>query len=243
MNIINDTQKAQALEFLNKDYLMYAPMIEAIEKNKSSILGVYDYGAALLHEDGIMQLGLNNDEAILQFKDKINEGILTVFYGNTDPEYLTKAIPNISRVVPCYQVVYTNKTPPDIEYKASYNLLNETHLDFVFETYSRAWNKDHMKNQLNKGLIWGAYLNGEIIGFVGRHGEGSMGLLEILPKFRRQGFGQELEYFIINKVLEENKIPYAHIVLGNDVSMNLQTKINGLETASRFTTWIRAENK
>ncbi|MCL2556220.1 MAG: GNAT family N-acetyltransferase [Firmicutes bacterium] len=238
---MNTIDKQKALEFLNKDFLSFAPMIEALEKNEAQILSIHDYGIALMHNEGIMLLGLINDKAILHYKDKINEGLLTVVYGNSDPDYLTKIIPNIARVVACHQVVYTKKLPPSIKHRAQYKLLNEKHLDFVFDNYSRAWNKDHMKKLLNRGLIWGAYLNDEIIGFVGRHSEGSMGLLEILPKFRRQGFGKELEYFIIEKVFSEGKIPYAHIVIGNDVSMDLQTKIDGLEIASKLATWIRVE--
>ena len=201
----DDIQKA--LDFLNKDFLSYAPMIEAIEKNDASLLSVHDYGVALHHKDDIMQLAIANDEALLHYRNKISEGLLTVVYGNSDPEYIKKAIPNIARVVPCKQVVYTKKSPPKLKMEIDYRLLDESFLDFVFDNYSRAWNRDHTKKLLTNGLLWGAYVDNEIIGFVGRHSEGSMGLLEILPKFRRQGYGRELEHFIIGKVMNENRIP------------------------------------
>jgi len=237
--IKNDKQ--QVLEFLNRDYLMFAPMICDLEHGDSSILSVCDYGVALMHKDGVMQVAIDDDASIVHFKDRIEAGVLTTVYGNSDPDNLVRAIPSIKKTVACHQVIYTKKAVPDFRHRAQYRLLKEQDADFVFENYSRAWSKDHIKKLLQRDLIWGAYIGDEIVGFIGRHIEGAMGLLEILPKFRRQGFGKELEYFIIDKVLDENKIPYAHIVQGNDVSMSLQGKIEGLEVATRLATWVKID--
>jgi len=120
-------------------------------------------------------------------------------------------------------------------------LLDASHTDFVFENYSRAWSKEHTKMLLSRGLIYGAYMDGALAGFVGRHTEGSMGMLEVLPAFRRKGLGQDLERFIIDVVLNENKTPYAHIVLGNDISLKLQNKIDGIALADKLVSWFRVE--
>lgn len=82
--------------------------------------------------------------------------------------------------------------------------------------------------------------SGEFVGFIGRHPEGSMGLLQVFPEYRRQGYGEELESFMINRFLEEGRVPYAHIIVDNEKSMNLQKKL-GYEVADKKIYWLFKE--
>ena len=54
---------------------------------------------------------------------------------------------------------------------------------------------------------------------------------------RRQGYGEELESFMINRFLEEGRVPYAHIIVDNEKSMNLQKKL-GYEVADKKIYWL-----
>lgn len=69
--------------------------------------------------------------------------------------------------------------------------------------------------------------NDELAGFIGTHGDGSMGMLEVLPPFRRHHIGEELEKRLISKILSAGKTPFCHIIEGNEKSMNLQKKLGG----------------
>ena len=41
-------------------------------------------------------------------------------------------------------------------------------------------------------MFFGAFVDGQLAGFVGEHSEGSMGMLEIFPAYRRRGLGYSL---------------------------------------------------
>ena len=230
-----------AFDYLNKNYLLNVPIIEAIERGEAVLESAFEWGVAANHKDGMLLLSLDKAEYLEYFKDKINAGVLTVFYGMKENDDISKINPLVSKTVPCYQFVYTKKQPPPVEYKADYRLLDEDFTDIVFKNYSRARDSEYIKKLLRRKWIYGAFLGKELVGFVGRHSDGSMGLLEVLPKYRRMGLGRDLEHFIIGVVLDEKKTPYAHIVLGNEVSMCLQNSVEGVEQANRLVTWFRAD--
>lgn len=52
-----------------------------------------------------------------------------------------------------------------------------------------------------------------------------MGLLEVLPQFRRRGLAEVLEVGLIAQQLHRGLLPYCHVRLGNTASEALQTKL------------------
>ena len=138
---------------------------------------------------------------------------------------------------PCTQWVYTLLTPPDdggfdiriLERKdvplaaAHYHMIDDP-LDYFYECIEREW-------------IWGLYDAGQLAGFIGMHEEGSMGMLEILPEFRRKGYGYALEAHLIGVHLQRGWTPYCHVVDGNTASLALQTKL-GLTQATLPAIWV-----
>lgn len=78
---------------------------------------------------------------------------------------------------------------------------------------------------------------GELAGFIGMHNEGSLGMLEVLPPFRRQGVAAALEADAVNRLLQKGFTPYAHIIEGNGASIQLQEKL-GLCFAREKVYWV-----
>ena len=78
---------------------------------------------------------------------------------------------------------------------------------------------------------------GEICGFIGWHPEGSIGLLEVLPGYRRRGFGAALERFLIGETLRKGWIPFAQIETGNEASLRLQTSV-GMHISRGSLYWV-----
>ena len=95
-----------ALEFLNRNYLLNIPIIEMLQRGDATLLSAEEYGVAALHKEGLLLLSLVDAAALKHFEDKINEGLLTVFYGANDDKEITHVLPQITRTVPCHQVVY-----------------------------------------------------------------------------------------------------------------------------------------
>jgi tRNA (guanine37-N1)-methyltransferase len=85
--------------------------------------------------------------------------------------------------------------------------------------------------------MFGIYDNNQLAGFIGVHSEGSIGMLEIFPEYRRRGFGYILEAFVIEKLLDLGYTPYCHVVEGNAPSYKLQEKL-GYKKADKLSIWI-----
>ncbi len=66
---------------------------------------------------------------------------------------------------------------------------------------------------------------GSLFAFIGLHEDLSMGMLFILPGYRRRGWGERLERALTARVLAMGELPYGHVIEGNTVSMRLQQKI------------------
>ena len=78
---------------------------------------------------------------------------------------------------------------------------------------------------------------GKLCGFIGCHNDGSMGMLYVEDAYRRQGLAASLEGYLINKQREQGMIPYAHIVNGNEASIQLQERL-GLNLSDPVIWWL-----
>jgi tRNA (guanine37-N1)-methyltransferase len=85
--------------------------------------------------------------------------------------------------------------------------------------------------------MFGVFIGGEIVGFVGTHDEHSMGLLEILPEYRRLGLGYALEAHLINHLLSRGRVPFCQVAVYNEASILLQEKM-GLEISTSVIYWL-----
>ena len=95
----------------------------------------------------------------------------------------------------------------------------------------------HIRGCIADGLMWGVFDGGKIAGFVGMHSEGSMGMLEILPEYRRCGYGFALEAYCIDWHLKQGWTPFGHVIEGNNPSWSLQQKL-GMRRAELPAIWI-----
>lgn len=72
-----------------------------------------------------------------------------------------------------------------------------------------------------------AEIDGNLAGFMGRHIECAMGILEVLPpQYRRRHVGEALERAYINRLLAQGGTtpPYCHVEVANKASLSLQKK-------------------
>ena len=88
-----------------------------------------------------------------------------------------------------------------------------------------------------RGNLFCAFAGDDFVGFSGNHLDGSLGLLDIFPAYQRKGYGEQLERFMINYILEKGDVPYGEIVLGNQASEKLQRKL-GFDISEEVITWL-----
>lgn len=141
-------------------------------------------------------------------------------------------------VMTCAQAIYLKKEPLSVERPGvSVRPLTMADLDFVLENYHNPGAyASHIRGRIEEGML-GGIIDGQLAGFAGIHQEGAMGMLEVLPQFRRRGLAEVLEAAVINQQLERGRLPYCHVKVGNTASEALQRKL-GLTFDSRLVYWL-----
>jgi GNAT superfamily N-acetyltransferase len=67
---------------------------------------------------------------------------------------------------------------------------------------------DYIRERIEEGMF-GAFINGDCVGFVGTHDELSIGLLFVLPACRRLGLAFALEASMTNHLLSIGRLPFC----------------------------------
>lgn len=136
----------------------------------------------------------------------------------------------------CHKVVYLKKTP--IRYQARLEI-RQTRPDEAAQIIAHydLHEPDDIRRTIREGRLWSGCLGGYLIGFIGLHEEGSMGLLHIVEPYRRRGFAEELEGFLVNHLLAQGEVPRGDVITGNEASRSLQKKL-GFTEASGLVYWI-----
>lgn len=142
----------------------------------------------------------------------------------------------VFRSLPCSQWVYTKLTPPQYNH-SDIRMLDIQYLDVILKHYKLVSDKEYIIDRLNNKMIFGIFENDKIAGFIGIHSEGSIGMLEIFPEYRRKGYGYILEAYVIEQLLDKGFVPFCHVVDGNEASYKLQEKL-GFKKSSKPNIWI-----
>lgn len=231
-------KKQTALDYLNQNNLLNADMIDSINHKEADILyadkkGVMVYnissGAYAISADvgadiqGMLDLCKKNADCFMIHQD---------FYFP-----LIKEKFKTTNKMECYQAVYTRSLPPDNIYDFEIKPLTLDYVDFVVKSYTHPANVDYITDRIINNFMFGAFSGNEIMGFIGVHDEGAMGMLEVMHNHRRKGIGYALEAFLIKEKLSKGHIPYAHIITTNTASYNLQKKL-GLQFADSIISWV-----
>ncbi len=115
--------------------------------------------------------------------------------------------------------------------------LDVSHHAFVRAHYSSVDEDSYIEERLREGEMYGVYQDGHLAGFMGTHAEGSLGLLEILPAYRRRGLGEALERHVTRVHLSRGWTPFAQIEDGNLASKALHRKL-GFEISDECIYWF-----
>lgn len=136
----------------------------------------------------------------------------------------------------CFQAAYLESLPPRFWEGADIRRLDASRLPFIMEHYRRA-DEEYQRERLEAGVMFGAFVGGELAGFIGLHGEGSIGMLEILPRYRRKGIALALESFMVRRLLLSGRVPFAQIIVGNAPSKALHEKL-GFTVTDQVLHWL-----
>ena len=115
--------------------------------------------------------------------------------------------------------------------------LTEEFIPFVAEHYSEIGTSEYVSERIRHGAVYGAFYDEKIVGFIANHEEGSIGMLYVLPEYRKRHVAMALETYCMNLAVERGEIPYGQVVLGNEASIRLQEKM-GICFAKGTIVWM-----
>lgn len=230
-------------KLLKKNKVMYIDMIENLRRGRGELL----YSG----EDGIIIRDAKAETYMLAALDESGAKHIVsripheegVWMFVVHQECLLSAMKeryHIMEKTPFKQTVYTNRVMLPVAGELSIQTLNEDYLAGILEHYRMAPSEEYIRERLISGNLFGAFVEGRLAGFAGIHAEGSLGMLEVLEAYRKQGIGRALEAYLINQHLSLGYTPYGNVVPDNEASIRLQEKI-GLRISKEVMFWVVAE--
>lgn len=218
------------IEELLQNKLLHMDMIEVLRRGEAEIL-IRDREGVLLSPKGtqIAMLYCRNEAAgrrILEAFTSNDSGTMQNFVAHQAFMFpVLRDEMGWEKEIVCHQAVYTRGVTLPVGKGLEIRKLTEEYAEFVGNHYDLAGDLCYLRQRIRAGVMYGTFVDGLPAGFIGEHEEGSIGMLEVLPAYRRKGIGAALEAFYVNKMLTEGRIPFGQIIEGNDASMKLQEKL------------------
>ncbi len=232
-------QKKQAIiKRLSKKKRLYIHMMELLNRGLGEVL--YERGMDIVlfePESGLYMVCAESKESAEYLTDKYLKDATVVLTTSEAVVQVLEETKHMQVNEKVWQYVYTLKEPLPVKHKDIRRLTMEE-LSYVTEHYDE--NEAYISGRIEKGQMFGAFVEDKIVGFVGVHVEGSCGLLFVEESCRGMGIGQSLENYIINYVKSLGFTPYGHVMEGNVASAKLQEK-NGLYMAEEPLYWVGIE--
>lgn len=150
------------------------------------------------------------------------------------------------RYLTCSIMLYTQKVSLPLKYK-KIRLLSPADLSLL-ECFGAEfscgihWEKqsnvhgesagNYIWDRMEKGALYGIFVEGKLAGVAGIHKGGSMGLLYVDTLYRRQGIAMSLTAYVVNRILEKGWTPYGYVPAENPAAEKLLERL-GFYTASK----------
>ncbi len=194
---------------------------------------VYDSETALvLHAHGIYYGAGDCDEC-----EEYRNSLMALCVDSAATERMVAA-GDFDDVTPVFQYVYNGVLPEEQRGNFEFRALTEAYVPFLVEHYSHpSATIRHMSERVHDGWMLGAFRGEQCMGFAGLHEEGAIGMLNILPEYRRQGLATALLLELVRRLMLAGRVPYTHVYSSNVVSMALQEKL-GFVRAEHAVTWL-----
>lgn len=216
----------QAMGYLMKDTVLHADMLGCIQRGSARILAASGFGVLLYDEDsGTHMLSAAGEEEANRLLKDLNDSEMFVAHQEYVADAAEEKFGLHDRMPVCNAAYLEGRPLPETGCPAEIRPMDEAYLPFVKEHYRNVSDEEYLLGRLRAGVMFGAFADGEPAGFIGMHEEGSMGMLEVLPRFRRRGIALMLETFQSNRLLKAGLVPYAQIKAGNEASVALHRRL------------------
>jgi ribosomal protein S18 acetylase RimI-like enzyme len=140
-----------------------------------------------------------------------------------------------SEMFECYQVAYYGRKPV-LGTELTVRTAEEHDLPMLLENYHMISPEEMTEVVRRKSILLGYYQDC-LVGFIGEHLEGSMGILYVFPEYRHRGFGTALQTHLIAKTMEKGYIPFGQVEKDNQNSLKMQEHL-GMVRSDKLIVWM-----
>lgn len=230
----------KAREYLERDSLLYMDMLGPLDRGMVEVVSLREDGLLLYNGPG---------EAFMLAADSLEAGkalcagveameIATAHDGETGAFLRDQYhLPDLRG---CTQAAYLEKEPLPVPPGFEIRPLGEEFFSLILENYHSFTDPEYIHKRIAAGVMYGAFQKGELLGFIGMHAEGSVGMLEVLPQHRRKGAATALMAFMTGFCLERGWVPFSQIFHGNEASLALHRRL-GWALSQRPLYWVMPE--
>lgn len=232
------TIEERALSYLAKKGLSHTDMTEVIKRGFAEIFYADTDGVAMREtKSGVQYLSAESTEAGIRLMKALEPEHSVIIHQEELADIAVKEL-RLGGYNQCYELAYLKEEKYPLEFNGvEIRKLSFEWVDTVNRIYHLIDNEAYIRALIEEGVMYGAFVEGELAGFIGIHTEGCMGLLEIVPKFRRRGLGELLEGYMINWNLEKGFLPFCEVFTDNEASLRLQKKL-GMTMADGCIWWV-----
>lgn len=234
---MNAEERARA--FLSGNTLLHMNMLEILRRGSADVLHAGDDGV-LLHDriSGACMMasaGAEADGALLDLLPADTD----LFVGH-DLRYKEAAARRfgLTQEQICFQAAWMEPEPPEApDPGCGLRLLERRHAPYVYHHYSHPFGGvAYIEAAIERGML-GVFADGTLAGFAGFHDEGSIGMLEVLPAYRRRGLGEILLRAAVRLALERGQYAFGQVFTDNAPSLALQRRA-GMTVSEDILYWL-----
>lgn len=233
----------EILSFLERDKARRIDMIEAIRRGKAKVLYAEADAVLLKTRDWLMLLACDTVEAgvrALAARDDVCDGI--VAHSEAARDAVKAVFPKFAHIRPCWQAYYAGKELREVPDVCEIRPFRKEDIPFLMEHYDVISSPEYFEERIDENELFAGYRDGKLCAFIGFHDDGSGGMLEVLPEYRRLGIGSAMEIFLNNEALRRGWTPFGQIFVGNTPSRKLQDSL-GLIMADGEIYWMMEEHE
>lgn len=223
--------------YLLKNPLLHMGMIEPIKRGTAEILYSANDGVCLRETvSGAYMMSVSSQKLGRELLETLpREGIFTFHQACLLDDFKRKV--RCATLLENYQAVYVRGKRLHVSAGMEIKKLDASYLQTVLDNYDYAVGAEYLRGRLEAGELFGGCVENDLAGFTGIHAEGSIGLLKVFDRYRRNGYGAALTSFIVNRQLARRITPFMQISVDNEASLALARSL-GFCISSEKMYWL-----
>ena len=151
----------------------------------------------------------------------------------------------LTRVDPYRLAILKDGRLPSTDADHELRQLDESHFDVIWASYGPTGyaSEQGLRKLLQSGGILGGFRGGELVGFVGEHPCGSIGMLTVFDGHRRRGWAQVLLSAKIREHVDKGWTPWAEVYPDNRASVSLMRRVGMSVTSANEQCYLSADDE